>query len=567
MTFSAFARLLAQLETTTSRSDMTQALSKLFAIVDGEELEQVCYLITGQLAPAYRGIVFNLAERSMIEILARVLGTSSTEVTENYKTVGDLGEVAYKLLPSKRSELTITQVYTQLWAAADEAGEGSQERRIVLMEKLLGKLDPLSAKYVVRIPLGKLRLGFSDATILDALSVLLTGDKSFRKILENAFNVTVDIGKIASRAKKGGVKSLVDVLPEPGTPIRPSLAERLPSAEKMLEKVGIPLAVEPKYDGFRAQVHVQGGKVTIFSRSLDNTTESFPELTEAVSHLKCKSAIFDGEAIAFDPVGKKFLAFQETVQRKRKHNIGVTSQKVPLKLFVFDILFLNGVSLLTTKFEDRRKILTSLIGKDSKNIGLTRQDVVTSASAIRDLVQKYLSEGLEGAMVKKLDAPYKAGGRGFHWVKYKKTTEEGVADTIDCVVMGVYKGKGKRTNFGAGAFLVGVVDGEVIKSVSKIGTGLTDDQWRELDRRTQKLKTTTQPDLFEVDKTLAPDVWCMPELVVEILADEITVSPIHKAGLALRFPRLVKFRDDKSYLQATSLTELTKLFDMQKVGQ
>jgi len=403
-------------------------------------------------------------------------------------------------------------------------------------------------------------------TILDALSVMLTGDKSGRHEIEAAFNVTVDVGKIAALLKEKGLEAVKDVKPVPGVPIRPSLAERLPSAEKMLEKVGKTLAVEPKYDGFRAQVHIwkEGEKkVSIYSRNLENTTSMFPDLATAAAEINVDSAIFDAEAIAYNAKTQKFLPFQETAQRKRKYGIEDVIKRLPLKLFIFDILYKNGESLMEKPFSQRRKVLLQTVS-NSGPIQVIRQEIVSDPDKIRDLIKEYLSEGLEGALIKKIDAPYKAGARGYHWVKYKKTTEDGVADTIDCLVIGVNKGKGKRAGFGVGAFLVGVRDGAKFKTTSKIGTGLTDEQWRELDRRAKNLEVAQMPKEYEVDKNLTPDVWCKPSLVVEILADEITKSPIHTAGLALRFPRLIRFRDEKSPGDSTSLTELTKLYKMQK---
>jgi DNA ligase-1 len=445
---------------------------------------------------------------------------------------------------------------------AQEEGGGSQERKISKTAQLLSSLDPLSARFVARVPTGNLRLGFSDMTILDALSFMERGDKSARGEIEAAFNVTVDIGKIAKAVKQKGVAGLKGITPEPGTPIRPSLAERLPSAEKILEKVGDKVIVEPKYDGFRAQVHLKKGEVIIFSRNLENTTAMFPDIVEGVRKIKVDSAIFDGEAIAYDAKSGKFLPFQETAQRKRKYGIEEAVKNLPLKLFVFDILYKDGKSLLGLPFSQRRKILEATVPKID-GVEVTRQEVTGDPETIRDLIKKYLSEGLEGALIKKIDAPYKAGARGYHWVKYKKTTEGGVADTIDCLVMGVNRGRGKRAGFGVGAFLVGVKDASKFKTTSKIGTGLSDEQWRELDRRSKSLEMKNKPEVYEVDKNLIPDVWVRPSLVVEILADEITKSPIHTAGLALRFPRLIRFRDEKNPDQATTLQELTKLFRMQ----
>lgn len=561
---------MEKLEKTSSRNEITEILAGLFKASVASEIDKTVYLLSGRLAPNYKGINFSIAERMMFRILARAYKKDAGKVAAEFKKKGDIGAVAEELAKGSRGgEITINEAYNQMLKAAMEAGADSQERKVSDMSNLLGKVDALSARYIARIPVGNLRLGFSDMTVLDALSVMLKGDKSVRKEIEAAFNVNVDIGLIAKKIKEKGLTGIKNVDPVPGTPVRPSLADRLPSAEKMLEKVGKTVAVEPKYDGFRSQVHIfkEGGqkKVVIFSRNLESTTAMFPDLVEAAGKINVESAILDGEAIGYDPKTDKFLPFQETIQRKRKHGIAEAAKSFPLKLFVFDILSKNGKSLLNLPFTERRKILLETIPAKLGNIEVTRQEIVSDPGRIRDMVKEFLGEGLEGAVIKKLDAEYKTGLRGFHWVKYKKTTEAGVADTIDLVVMGLNKGKGKRTGFGVGAFLVGIKDGGKFKTVSKIGTGLTDEQWRELDKRSRVLEVGEKPKEYEVAKTLEPDLWCKPSLVVEILADEITVSPNHTAGLALRFPRLIRFRDDKDPDQATSLKELQHLFEMQKV--
>ncbi len=566
MKFKAFSQYLQRLEKTPSRNEITQILAELFKESSQKEIDKIVYLASGQLAPSYVGIDFNIAEKLMMRIIAKAYGVDLEKVKAEFKQKGDLGIVGEGLAKAKGKDPEVLEVYETLLGMAREAGGGSQERKIDQMAALLSSLDPLSVRYVARIPVGNLRLGFSDMTILDALSVMLTGDKSGRHEIEAAFNVTVDVGKIAALLKEKGLEAVKDVKPVPGVPIRPSLAERLPSAEKMLEKVGKTLAVEPKYDGFRAQVHIwkEGEKkVSIYSRNLENTTSMFPDLATAAAEINVDSAIFDAEAIAYNAKTQKFLPFQETAQRKRKYGIEDVIKRLPLKLFIFDILYKNGESLMEKPFSQRRKVLLQTVS-NSGPIQVIRQEIVSDPDKIRDLIKEYLSEGLEGALIKKIDAPYKAGARGYHWVKYKKTTEDGVADTIDCLVIGVNKGKGKRAGFGVGAFLVGVRDGAKFKTTSKIGTGLTDEQWRELDRRAKNLEVAQMPKEYEVDKNLTPDVWCKPSLVVEILADEITKSPIHTAGLALRFPRLIRFRDEKSPGDSTSLTELTKLYKMQK---
>lgn len=569
MKFKELSVFLEKLEQTSSRNEITVILSELFKIADKEEIDKIVYLVLGQLAPNYKGVVLNLAEKMMYRSIAKAYDKSTEDIGKAFKQKGDLGDVAQDLNKNKDSKLSVTEVYEKLIEISRSGGEGSQEDKVLKMAELLKDLDSLSSRFVARIPVGRLRLGFSDMTILDALSFMVKGDKSARHEIENAFNVMVDPGLIAKLLKQKGLSGISHIESVPGIPIRPSLAERLPSAEKILEKVGSPLAVEPKYDGFRAQVHIfkEDGKkkVSIFSRNLESTTLMFPELVEAALKIDVDNAIFDGEAIAYDSKNNKFLPFQETIQRKRKHGIEEAAKKSPLRLFVFDILFKNGKSLLEIPFSERRKILLQTIPSQSKTIEVTRQEIVDDADTIRDFIKKFLGEGLEGALIKKIDAEYKTGARGYHWVKYKKTTVEGVADTIDCVVMGINKGKGKRVGFGAGAFLVGVVDAGKIKTVSKIGTGLTDEQWRELDKRSKDLMAKEMPEEYEIPKNLTPDIWCKPSLVVEILADEITKSPLHSAGFALRFPRLINFRDDKSVKEATTTKELTHLFKMQKV--
>jgi DNA ligase-1 len=562
MKFRELASYLERLEATSSRNEITQILSELFKKTSEEEIDKVTYLVSGQLAPSYQGVDFNIAEKMMMRIISKAFAVDLEAVTSEFKKKGDLGKVAEGYSKEGGSDISALEVYQTILEMAQEEGGGSQERKISKTAQLLSSLDPLSARFVARVPTGNLRLGFSDMTILDALSFMERGDKSARGEIEAAFNVTVDIGKIAKAVKQKGVAGLKGITPEPGTPIRPSLAERLPSAEKILEKVGDKVIVEPKYDGFRAQVHLKKGEVIIFSRNLENTTAMFPDIVEGVRKIKVDSAIFDGEAIAYDAKSGKFLPFQETAQRKRKYGIEEAVKNLPLKLFVFDILYKDGKSLLGLPFSQRRKILEATVPKID-GVEVTRQEVTGDPETIRDLIKKYLSEGLEGALIKKIDAPYKAGARGYHWVKYKKTTEGGVADTIDCLVMGVNRGRGKRAGFGVGAFLVGVKDASKFKTTSKIGTGLSDEQWRELDRRSKSLEMKNKPEVYEVDKNLIPDVWVRPSLVVEILADEITKSPIHTAGLALRFPRLIRFRDEKNPDQATTLQELTKLFRMQ----
>lgn len=580
MDFKKLAGYWREIDQLSSRLKMTALLAEMFGEITEKEIAQAVYLSLGRLRPKYEGIEFNLAEKMMLRAIGAAFGKTQSQADEEFKTQGDLAG----LVPEKNSgdSLTIDQVYQELYRIATDGGSGSQERKIQAMAKLLKQLDGLSAKYLVRIPINNLRLGFSEMTVLDALSWMAVGDKTLRPELERAFNVCADIGLITREFKSNGVNSLKKIQPQVGVPIRPQKSERLPSAEKIVEKLER-FAVEGKWDGLRVQLHLDraateapagevklfedepGYLVRIFSRNLDNMTSMFPDIAAAAGNLPVETVILDGEAVGINPKTGRLLPFQETIQRKRKHGVGEMIKTVPLKVFVYDILLLNGRNLITEPFTVRRKELEKIMCRPIDGLELAKQTIVTDIVNLRKLREKYLRLGLEGVMCKKLDQPYQAGARNFNWVKFKKITQGELADTIDAVVMGYYAGKGKRTGFGIGAFLIGLPDEKGrIGSIAKIGTGLSDEQWQEMAGRCQKIKVNKMPIEYRVDKNLFPDVWVKPQMVVEIMADEITRSPIHAFGLALRFPRLVRFRDDKKADEATDKQELTRLYKLQE---
>jgi len=588
MTFRQLSEYFQKLEQTSARLKITEILADLFKKAKVEETDKIAYLSLGMLLPPYEGLEFQMADKMMARAVAKAFGVEEKEVQRRYKEVGDLGTVGEEVQKKgggakiqaglfdkkkkSKKELTVGQVYESLLEIAKEGGAGSVERKIAKMAVLLDDLDALSVRYTVRIPLAKLRLGFSDLTVLDALSWMEKGDKSLRPQLEAAFNVLADIGKIAQIFKKKGLRGLAEIKAEVGTPILPALAQRLGTVEEMLEKMG-KVALEPKYDGTRLELHLKRrGKETetkIFTRNLENVTHMFPDVAEAlVKETKAKNAIFDSEGVGVDPRSGHFLPFQKTIKRKRKHGVTEVAKEIPFKVFVFDILYKDGRSLTDKPFVERRKILEATLPKKPNILIISPQMVTDKPEEMREYHDQQIANGLEGVMVKKIDSPYEAGRRGFTWVKYKQEESKkggGLADTLETVVMGTYRGKGKRAKFGVGAFLVGVRKGESFVTVSKIGTGLSDEQWQEIYKRTQKaaVKSKEQPRQYQVNKNLAPDTWIKPKIVVEIQADNITQSPIHTAGLALRFPRLLRFRDDKPAEQATTTKELLQLYKLQ----
>jgi DNA ligase-1 len=575
MEFKEFAVYLEKLEKTSSRIEITKILSELFDRSSANEIEKIVYLVLGQLGPKYEGKVLNLADKMMLRVIAKAGGKEIKEVLGVYKKTGDIGDTVFIILknaPKTSKNLSVTEVFERLDEIVKDTGEGSQERKIEKMSQLIKNLDVVSAKYVSRIPMGRLRLGFSDKTVLDALSWMARGDKSAKEVISKAYQVLPDPGILAKNIKKLGVeKASKNITPAVGIPVEPMLAQRLKSPAEMIEKMG-KVSVEPKLDGLRLMLHFKrgGGEkgkdlVKAFTRNLNETSWMFPELYEIGKELRANEVILDCEAVGLDKETRLMANFQTTMTRRRKHDIEKVAAKTAIEFFVFDILLKDKQNLMNKPYLERRKTLEATIN-NPKRLKVVDYQLTNDPLKIEEVYKEKIKLGLEGVIVKKVDAIYVPGRTGFRWVKMKQveSARGKLSDTVDCVVMGYSTGKGKRAGFGLGQFLVGVKDKDKIKTTTKIGTGLSDEQFRELKKRLTRLEVTQKPKSYEVSKNYTPDFWVSPSLVVEIAADEISISPAHTAGLALRFPRLVKLRDDKSPNEATTLNELKKLFELQK---
>jgi DNA ligase-1 len=570
MKFSKLAAYLDRLEATNSRNELVRILSELYGACSVDEIEPITYLIQGRLAPFFAPVEIGLGERLLVSAIAMAYGTPKDEVSNLYRQAGDLGVAAQRLAPQTGDETpSVSEVHRRLLEIAGTTGPGSLQAKLDQFAGLLGELDQASAKHLVRITIGKMRLGIGDPTVLDGLSFAKRGDRSLRPVLEAAYNRTSDLGLIARTLWAEGEPGLDALKVTVGKPLRSQLAERLPNPEAVIRKLGM-VGVQPKYDGFRVQIHRDGEQVSIFSRNLETMTSMFPELVTAARLLNVENVILDGEAIAYNPESEEFVPFQETSARRRKEGIDEFARRVPLKAFVFDAMYRNGSDLTPLPYERRFEIVNEVLG-DSDTLltaPLTRTDSVEVLT--RELLDN-ISRGLEGVVAKRLDSPYQAGARNFNWVKLKRTTSGELSDTIDVVLLGYYGGKGKRAEFGAGALLAGVydTDRDEFVTISKLGTGLSDEGWRELYKQVKRLEVDHKP--ARVNSILVPDVWLRPEIVVEVLADEITPSPRHTSGkvgdqpgFALRFPRIVSFRSaDKRPEDATSVLEIQEMFQQQ----
>jgi len=596
MLFSKFAQHLNEIEQTASRLEMTAQLAELFKELDQQEVPVAVYLSLGQLTPAYQNLEFQLSTKMVLRVLVQQMAQNpelygaglpasnlfseadysiyEAKVNKLYKANGDIGKTAEAVFALKKQNTnkTILAVYSDLKLIAETAGHGSQDKKVTLLLNLFNQLDSLSVKFVSRIVVGKLRLGFSTMTIFDALSWTKNQNKTDAEFLEELFQRKADLGLLAQMYLAQTDKKILlkNYHAEFGIPIVPALCQRLNSAQEIIEKME-QVIVEPKYDGLRIQIHLDNKSQVVrsFTRNLEETSPMFPELVRAFTEIDCESCILDGEVVGVDKKTGVILPFQETATRRRKHGITEKAAEIPVNFYIFDVLFKDSQSLLDTPLNQRKKLLKKLLAK--AEIFIPTPFIVTNnPDELREFHEEQLTLGLEGAVIKQEDSFYKSGRKGWRWVKIKETegSKGKLNDTLDCVVMGYYAGRGKRAGFGLGAFLVGVVakNGE-IETVAKVGTGLSDEQFKEFKLRTNELITKDQPLQYKVHKTLIPDVWVKPSLVVEIAADEITNSQVHSAGQTkdnttgkgLRFPRLVKFRDDKTVEQATTVEELASI--------
>jgi len=569
--FVDLAASLDQMEATSSRNELVRILADIYRNCSARELQPITYLIQGRLAPFFVPVEIGLGERSLMIAIAAAYGVPKEEVIKLNRQTGDLGVTAQDLAKASPSESpSVVEVHERLNQIAAAGGAGSVQQKRDGFTGLLRDLDAISAKHLVRITLGKMRLGIGDPTVLDALSMSKKGDRSLRPILEGAYNRTSDLGQIAWTLWDSGEAGLEALKVRAGHPLRPQLAERLPNPEAVIKKLGT-VGVQPKYDGLRVQIHKDADEVKIFSRNLESMTEMFPELVAAASGLDVDSVILDGEAIAYDAESEEYVPFQETTARRRKEGIQEMAARVPMRAFVFDVMFRNGSDLTPLPYERRFAIVEELLRESDTLLTAPLTKTDSAEVLTRDLLDN-ISRGLEGVVAKRLDSPYQAGARNFNWVKLKRNTSGHLNDTIDVVLLGYYRGKGKRAEFGAGALLAGVYDSDKDEfvTISKLGTGLSDQGWREIHQRLASLEVAEKPP--RVNSTFVPDAWLQPAIVVEVLADEITPSPRHTAGMtadhpgfALRFPRIVSLRtEDKKAEDATSVREIREMFEQQR---
>jgi len=587
MDFSVLAGSFQKMESTRKRTELTNILIELFGETPPEAVSKIVYLLQAKLRPDFEGVELGVAEKLAIRALSKSAGVTVRYIESQYRKEGDLGD-ATRIVMSQKTQttfmaeaITVERVYDTLLKIAGLEGSRSQDLKTRYISSLLNDAQPREAGYILKILLGKLRFGVAENTIMDALAVAYTGDKKNRTAIEAAYNVTSDLGAVAEavatwRGEGGEVLQAAKFDAEPFKPIRPMLAERVRSEEEAMTKMGSGLAAEYKLDGERVQVHTKDGVVRIFSRRLENISSHYPDIVANVPGvIDADDAILEAEAVAINEETGEFLPFQDLMHRRRKHGIEQAVTKYPIAVNFFDILYRNGRSLMDCPYVERRKMLeeTILANNDNNNYRCIPMTVIRQSSEMIEFMESGIDAGSEGLMLKMPDSRYQAGSRGSYWLKLKREYRNELGDSLDLVVVGGFFGRGRRTGM-YGALLLAAYDDEQDKftSLCKVGTGFTDES---LDRLYQLLhpRVTIQRNSRIVSEMKA-DVWFQPELVIEVVASEITQSPIHKtawniikkdAGLALRFPKYTgRMRDDKSAEDASTVQEVVALYNGQK---
>ncbi len=561
--FAKLAELYNKLENITSGNQMRALISVFLKKVPKKDVEHVAYMTVGRIASDYEDINLNMAEKMALKAIANSCGKNIKTVQEMYKKLGDAGLVAEKIVGKKKKNLSVEDIFKSLHEIANTAGEGSQEKKINILAQLLKNASQLEAKYIVRIALGTLRLGVADMTLLDSLAIAFTGTKKTKKELEQAYNVCPDMGILAKTLVYNGIKGIRKIKTIIGRPIQMMLAQRIKHFEELKEKIKGQIVAEEKYDGERIQAHKKSKKIILYSRRLENITREFPDIVEEVlKNVRAKNCIIEGECVAVDEKGK-LLPFQVVMQRKRKHNVTEYVKKVPVCFYVFDVLNINGTSCLNKPYPERRKTLKKII-RETKKLQLAKQIVSNNLDDIEEFFNKTIERGGEGIIAKSCadDSFYTPGKRGWLWIKWKREYTKKMTDTFDLVIIGAYHGRGKRSG-SYGALLCAVYNKtkDRFETLCKLGSGFTDEQLKEMPAKFKKYQTNKKPARVTINKNLEPDFWFEPAIVVEIVGAEITKSPIHTAGkgLALRFPRFLRYRTDKKPEHATTVKEIEKM--------
>jgi len=578
MKFSILSDSLEKMELTSKRLELTDILVELLKKTPIETMSKIIYLIQGKLRPNFEGVEIGIAEKLVIRAISKSSGSTIKKIESDYNNGGDLGKTAANILKEKTQTtfaaetITLERVYDTLLKISKLEGKGSQDMKIKYVSSLLNDATPIESKFILKILLGRLRLGIAENTVMDALAIAFTNKKENRGLVENAYNVSSDLGLVSEILSREGIEGILKFKVSMFSPIRPMLADRVKSEQEALKRIENEFAAEYKLDGERAQIHKKNNKIILFSRSLENITEYYPDIVEKISEsINVDEGIFEAEIVAINENTGVFLPFQELMHRRRKYKLEKAVSDYPITVNFFDILYFNGNNCLDEPYQERRRKLKNII-KENNFAKLIPMSIVKNKDDISDIIENSINSGCEGLMLKVLTAPYRAGSRGSNWLKLKREYQNELGDSLDLVVIGAFFGRGRRTGkYGTLLLATYNSDSDIFPSICKVGTGFSDESLDQLFQiLSNKVILKKNP---RVDSSMDADIWFEPELVIEIVASEITLSPIHKTGLdyirkntgfALRFPKFTgKIRAEKMAEDASTDEEVMTLYKNQ----
>ncbi|WP_292466484.1 ATP-dependent DNA ligase [Methanolobus sp.] len=557
--FREFAQACKVIESTPGSLDMTAQVAELLEKVTPEELPIITHFVMGEIFPAWSSEEIGVGAGILYNALAKSAGISISDVKELVRETGDIGETAVRALKKvssgqatfssfleESSDISILEVFDRFKSISKSSGKGSQASKIKNLQYLFNSVSPEEVGYIARIAVAELRIGVGEGIVRDAIS--RASDVPSEEV-ERAFMLTNDLGLVAVTAMEGGRDAVLSLGLELNRPIRMMLAQITPSLDAAISDLGT-AAIEWKFDGARVQIHKDGNNITLFSRRLENITESLPDIVEAVKeNVSAESAILDGEAVAIDENGRP-RAFQDILKRfRRKYDVQSTAREIPLILNLFDIMYLNGEGLLNLPLVQRRAKLEGCV-KNGDKISVDTQYLTDDLEKILEIYNEALKAGHEGVMIKNPESPYSPGKRGKNWLKKKP-----VMETLDLVVIGAEWGYGRRTSF-LGSYALACHDPDTGRflPVGRVATGFSDEQLAEL--------TEIFSDLIVVES--GTEVEIKPEVIFEVAFEEIQKSVNYESGYALRFPRLVNVRSDKSIEDVETIGRLEEMYLVQR---
>ncbi|MBS3084444.1 ATP-dependent DNA ligase [Candidatus Pacearchaeota archaeon] len=563
MRYEKLSKVYYELSQTSKRLEKIDILSKFLEEIPKEDSD-IMYLLEGRIYPSYDERKIGISNQLAIKAISKATGTDGKKVVLHWKKTGDIGEVAKELIKSKKQTtlashiLTTGKVVDNLRKLTEFEGKGTIEKKISLITELLTSASPLEALYLVRTLIGDLRIGVQESTIKYAiLKAFFKNNKDYEEEIQRVIDRSNDLKEVFEVAREGKIKEFEKIDLQVGKPIKAMLAQKAKNVEDAFKHLGKPIAIEYKYDGFRLLIHKREGKITLFTRSLENVTKQFPEVINYVKeYVKGDSFILDSEVVGYDKKTKKYTDFQAVSQRiKRKYNIEKISEKLPVEVNVFDILYYDGKNMLSIPFEKRAKLVREIIKEHPYKLISSKMKITDDKKVVESFYKAALKDNQEGIMFKSLNAPYKPGRRVGNMLKLKPETNE-----IDLVITGGEWGSGKRSGWISSFNLSCKKDGKYLE-VGKVGTGIG-----------EKINEENKVTFDELTKLMTPliieekgkNVKVKSKIVVTVHYQDIQKSPNYESGWALRFPRIAALRPDKPISEIADLNEVEKDFLEQK---